>query len=47
MAKTLDYDKILVLDNGEIVEFAAPSELLADSSTIFYSMAKDAKLIAT
>nr|AJG01605.1 ATP-binding cassette sub-family C member 1 [Dreissena polymorpha] len=41
----LDYDKILVLDQGLIKEFDTPQNLLADSSTVFYGMAKSANLI--
>ncbi len=36
--------RMLVLDNGRIVEFDSPAKLLADSKTVFYSMAKDAGL---
>lgn len=41
----IEYDRILVLDNGKIAEFDSPTNLLADRKSIFYSMAKDAKLI--
>ncbi|ESO93730.1 hypothetical protein LOTGIDRAFT_105097, partial [Lottia gigantea] len=41
----LDYDKILVLDNGEIIEFDSPQSLIEDNDSVFYSMAKDAKLV--
>ena len=34
----LDSDYILVLDNGEVAEWDSPSNLLNDSSTIFYSL---------
>ncbi|KAJ2967702.1 hypothetical protein NQ176_g9533 [Zarea fungicola] len=34
----VDYDKVLVLDKGEMVEFAHPWELISDQSTQFYSM---------
>merc|ERR1711978_160825 len=33
----IDYDKVLVLDKGEVVEFDTPENLLRDSSGIFYS----------
>ena len=41
----LDYDRIMVLDRGLIKEFDSPQTLLADKSSIFHSMAKDANLV--
>ncbi|BFZ19578.1 hypothetical protein BsWGS_22617 [Bradybaena similaris] len=41
----LDYDRIMVLDKGKIKEFDSPSTLLADKSSIFHGMAKDAGLV--
>uniref|UniRef100_A0A182WGR0 ABC-type glutathione-S-conjugate transporter n=1 Tax=Anopheles minimus TaxID=112268 RepID=A0A182WGR0_9DIPT len=41
----MDSDKVIVLDKGQIVEFAPPSELLQSKNTAFYSMAKDAGLV--
>ncbi|XP_070188571.1 multidrug resistance-associated protein 1-like [Littorina saxatilis] len=41
----MDYDRILVLDSGRMVECDSPSSLLADPSTAFYKMAKDAGLV--
>ena len=41
----LDYDRIMVLDRGLIKEFDSPQALLADKSSIFHSMAKDANLV--
>lgn len=35
----------MVLDKGEIREYASPNELLADNNTIFFGMAKDAGLV--
>ncbi|KAI8362629.1 multi drug resistance-associated protein MRP [Blakeslea trispora] len=40
----LDSDRILVLDKGSIAEFDAPSTLLENQESIFYSMAKEAGL---
>ena len=40
----LDYDRIMVLDKGEIAEMASPDSLLEDKNSIFHSMAKDAGL---
>ncbi|XP_072049290.1 ATP-binding cassette sub-family C member 5-like [Amphiura filiformis] len=34
----LDSDKIMVIDNGKVAEFDTPSNLLADSSTLFSIM---------
>ncbi|KAL4228774.1 Multidrug resistance-associated protein 1 [Mactra antiquata] len=41
----MDYDKIMVLDQGLIKEFDSPGNLLADSSTVFHGMARDANLV--
>ncbi|XP_052762586.1 LOW QUALITY PROTEIN: multidrug resistance-associated protein 1-like [Mya arenaria] len=41
----MDYDKIMVLDNGLIKEFDSPKNLLADSTSTFYGMAKDSNLV--
>ncbi|XP_054166201.1 ATP-binding cassette sub-family C member 2-like [Oppia nitens] len=38
----MDSDRVIVLNNGRVVEFAEPDSLLSDSSTIFYSLAKNA-----
>lgn len=40
----MDYDRIAVLDNGLVVEFASPTELLRNKNGIFFGMAKDAGL---
>ncbi|KRJ97657.1 multidrug resistance-associated protein 1 isoform X15 [Drosophila yakuba] len=41
----LDSDKVIVLDKGQITEFASPTELLDNPKSAFYSMAKDANLV--
>ena len=37
-----DYDKIMVLHNGCLVEFDSPQNLLANSDSMFAALAKDA-----
>ena len=37
--------RILVLSQGEIVEFDTPNNLLSDKKGIFYEMAKDFGLV--
>ena len=41
----IDYDKIMVLNFGQIIEYDSPQNLLQNQNSVFYSMAKDAKLI--
>ncbi|KAI0210104.1 Multidrug resistance-associated protein 1 [Lamellibrachia satsuma] len=41
----MDYDRVLVLDNGSVSEFDAPEALLEEKDGIFYGMSKDAGLI--
>lgn len=38
----LDSDRVLVLDKGQIKEYDTPKNLLADETTIFYSLCKQA-----
>ncbi|KAG6328126.1 hypothetical protein ID866_10963, partial [Astraeus odoratus] len=40
----MDYDRVLVLDEGRVVEFDTPAKLLADRTSKFYSMASEAGL---
>lgn len=41
----MDSDRVIVLDKGEISEFASPRDLLRNERSIFYSMAKDADIV--
>ena len=34
----IDYDKVLVLDHGDVKEYAHPHQLLQNSNGIFYSL---------
>jgi ATP-binding cassette subfamily C (CFTR/MRP) protein 1 len=34
----MDYDKVLVLEQGQVAEYDSPAELLKNSKGIFYSM---------
>lgn len=40
----MDYDRILVLEQGRVAEFDTPANLLSAENSIFYGMAKDAGL---
>ncbi len=37
----IDYDRVLVLDHGNIVEFASPKELLQKPNGVFLAMAEE------
>ena len=41
----VDYDRVMVLDKGKIVEFDSPQNLLADPESHFHAMAKDSGMI--
>ncbi|KAK8761772.1 hypothetical protein V5799_026965 [Amblyomma americanum] len=43
----LDYDRVIVLDNGAIAESDSPKELMKRESSLFYALAKDANLLPT
>ena len=45
LSTIMDYDMILVLQNGEMIEYDSPSKLKENSSSVFYSMCKDAGLV--
>ncbi|XP_060863100.1 multidrug resistance-associated protein 1-like isoform X2 [Metopolophium dirhodum] len=40
----MDSDKVIVLDNGFMIEYDSPANLVRDKSSVFYSMAKDVGL---
>ena len=44
LSTIMDYDRVLVMQEGKVAEFASPKELLEDKSTIFHSMCSDANL---
>ncbi|KAF8383121.1 mrp-3 [Pristionchus pacificus] len=41
----MDYDKIMVMDDGRVAEYDSPDNLLQKPNGIFYGMAKSAKII--
>lgn len=43
----VDYDKILVMDAGKVVEYDDPYVLIADTTTLFYSMCENSGELET
>ncbi|CAH1406916.1 unnamed protein product [Nezara viridula] len=41
----MDSDRVLVLDQGQVVEFDGPNELLRNRTSVFHGMAHDAGLV--
>lgn len=41
----LNYDKVLVMEEGELVEFGSPKDLLKNQNGIFFSMARKTHLV--
>ncbi|XP_061189750.1 multidrug resistance-associated protein 1-like [Saccostrea echinata] len=41
----MDYDRILVLDNGRLLESDTPQNLMADTKSLFHELAKNAGII--
>ncbi|RLN91060.1 hypothetical protein BBJ28_00026565, partial [Nothophytophthora sp. Chile5] len=41
LATVLESDRIMVLSDGKVVEFASPKELVQDPSGVFYELAKE------
>ena len=44
LSTIMDYDRVLVLKEGQVAEFASPKELLEDESIMFHSMCSDTNL---
>ncbi|CAB3223734.1 unnamed protein product [Arctia plantaginis] len=42
----MDSTKVMVLDKGQLIEYASPKELLQDKNSMFYGLAEDAGLIS-
>ena len=40
-----DYDKIIVLEAGRIIELDSPAKLLLDDKSAFYQLAKNAGMV--
>lgn len=45
LATVMDYDRILVLDKGEVAEFDSPTTLLRQKDTIFFKLARESRLV--
>ena len=43
----IDYDKILVLSGGKVVQFDSPETLMKDKETLFYSMLQNSGLVSS
>ena len=43
LKSAIDYDKILVLDAGEVVEYDHPYKLIENRNSTFYSMCKQTR----
>lgn len=41
----MDYDYIMVLDAGKVIEYDTPNALLARKDSVFRSLAAEAKLV--
>ncbi|XP_076331066.1 multidrug resistance-associated protein 1-like isoform X3 [Tachypleus tridentatus] len=40
----MDYDRVIIMDQGKIIETGPPKNLLAETGSVFYGMARDAGL---
>ncbi|ORZ34302.1 hypothetical protein BCR44DRAFT_37178 [Catenaria anguillulae PL171] len=45
ISTTLDFDRVLVLSNGDVVEFDTPKALLANPKSMYYELAKSSGLV--
>lgn len=45
LERIMDYDYVLVLNNGEVMEYDNPNTLAANTESQFYSLAKEANVI--
>ena len=43
----IDYDKILVLKEGKVIEYDSPDFLMRNENTAFHSMLKDAGIVVS
>ena len=42
----MDSDRVMVLDQGKLIEFDSPDNLLRNPGTVFYSLAKEANIVS-
>ena len=40
----MDYDKIIVMKDGQVAEYGSPKALMENDTSIFHDLCKDAKL---
>ena len=43
----IDYNRIMILDQGHLIEFDSPQKLMEQRESLFYSMAKESGLLGT
>ncbi len=43
----MDSSKVMVLDNGRVIEYDSPGDLLRRTNSVFYGMAKEAGLLGS
>ena len=41
----MEYDKVLIMKDGQVVEYDNPHHLLSDEKSEFYELAKQSKII--